>query len=179
MRALTYLFIITLMIGSNFNCYSQSDAKYVLHIIDTSYHNNDDSFIVNHKILVKNGNSFSEVLSILNYSEDFYIVCSYLDSSDCAYFVFCNYGSAAGVSKVYYIDPKSKSVFESSSLFEYEIPLYTSFTKGSSEIRMMSFKDGDCGKITSKRVELYQSLKQLKTYTTVPKKFIKKRELPY
>lgn len=177
MRVLKYLFIINLIICPSLRCYSQSSANYILHVIDTSYHNNDDSFVVKHKILIKSGNCYSEVLSILNYSEDFYFVCYYIDNDDCTYFVFSNYGSSAGISKVYFINPKLKSIFESSSLFEFEIPIYNSFTKDSLEVKLVSFKDGDCGVIKGKKVDLYQNSEQLIQYRIIPENYIKKLEL--
>jgi hypothetical protein len=179
MKSTKYLFIILLTICSLKQCFSQNDKKCVLHIIDTSYHNNDDAFVVKHKILISENRSYTEVLSILNYSEDFYFVCSYIDSIENNYFVFCNYGSSAGISKLFYIAPNLKSIFESPSLFEFEIPLYTSFTKDSSAIRIISFKDGNCGILINKKVEILMSSEKIKTCNSLSKKFVKKRELPF
>lgn len=167
------------MLCSSFYCFSQSDARFILHVIDTSYHNNDESFMCNHKILIMNGKEYSEVLSIFNYSDNFYFVCSYFDSSDYVYFVFCNYGSSAGISKAYFVEPTSESIYESSALFEYDVPIYTSFTKGDLEFRTITFKKGECGTNTSKKVELYHCLKTIKTYTVLPKKFVESRKLFY
>jgi hypothetical protein len=136
-------------------CSAQNYSKAIIHAIDTSYHDNKEKDVCLHKVFVQNQKNIYELFELKNRKEEFSFVCRYLGSDSSLYSVFSNYGSAAGVTRLFYIRESDVQIFESEPLYEYDIPIYTSFNRKSHFIRIISFKNGDCGELESKQVNEY------------------------
>lgn len=137
-------------------CHSQNFSRSYILAVDTSYINLQDKNVCLHKVLIKNENKISELLEIKNSYEDFAFTCQYLGNDGLRYIVFSNYGSASGITWLYYLRESDSQVFESEPIYEYEIPIIASYDIDHPFIRIISFKEGDCGYLTNKNLTILE-----------------------
>lgn len=156
MRPLINILLISALILPSL-CFSQEAlSKKIIHIIDTSYHNVDENDICLHKLLIMNEKGIYELFEIRNRLEDFVFKCIFLSCENSLFIVFENYGSSAGISKLYYIRESDYKIFESDPLYEYEIPIYRSFDDGLEIFKSVSFRKGECGNLENRNVKSFE-----------------------
>lgn len=145
---LNFKILIALFLVSNCN-YAQTNR--VLYLIDSSIENCMEH-PCNHLVLYQIENRYIELLNVNAYSDDFTYKGQLIIEDNSHYFLFSNYGNAAGVTKYFYIDKLTLIVYETDYFLEYEIPIYYSLNTNSLSISCVSFFTDDCGIIKERKV---------------------------
>jgi len=142
-KLLTLLFLVS-------NCnYAQTNR--ILYLIDSNVENCMEH-PCNHMVVYQIENRYIELLNVNAYADDFTYKGQLIIEDNTHYFLFSSYGSAAGVTKLFYIDKSTLNVFETDYFLEYEMPMYYSMNTSTSSISCISFSTDDCGIIKDRKV---------------------------
>lgn len=129
--------------------FSQTKTVKFIHVVDTAFQF-ENSFT--QKIYLESDGKYTELFSVVNALEDFKYYCTFCDNFNNQFICFSNYGSAAGITKFYIVEPSSGNVYESKFFAEYETPLIPSFNAADLSLACFVFST-DCGKIEVRFLE--------------------------
>jgi hypothetical protein len=144
---LNFIIPLLLLTGSS----NSAQTNRIIYLIDSTVENCKEQ-PCNHLVVYQIENRYFELLKVNAYADDFVYKGNLILEDNIQYFLFSSYGSAAGVTKLFYIDKLTHNVFETDYFLEYEIPMYYSMNTNTLTISCISFSSDDCGIVKDRKV---------------------------
>jgi hypothetical protein len=142
------IFILIIIIFTALNVSGQSNNLELVILSAKHVKNIEEADIYEISVAISNKKGYQELIQLTNYREDFKFLCRYFDDSNDEIFVFSNYDSPTGGTKLYFLDIKNNNVYSSKFLSEFLVPRYFTFNKEKHTMKCMSIDFNNCGEIS-------------------------------